>query len=338
MKTSLNPIEKAAEFIFAYDSFVAASHLNPEGDAIGALLGIKLVLESMGKTCYAYNGDPVPENTAFLPATRDIIRNIEEVPPVQAAIVLDCGDMERPGKDFVSFAGSLPLLNIDHHRTNTLFGDVNWVEPHASSTGEMIAKLVRHVDAEVTPDAALALYTAILTDTGSFQYDNTTAEALHAAARMVSAGARPEVAADNYYHKIPARNLLLLARCLDTLEFNSAQTRADMTLTSEMFEKTGTVPEAAEGFVNYITDVATVKAAALIREEGPSSWKISMRSKGEVDVAEPARRHKGGGHRNAAGFRMQGNLEEVKKLVRSEIDRELEMIEQGGAKTEHKPG
>jgi len=323
-------MKKAAEFIKSHDSFIAASHLNPEGDAIGALLGIAAIIEKSGKTCLTYNGDPVPPNTAFLAGSDKIINEIDKVPKADAAILLDCGDLERPGEDFKKIALPLPLLNIDHHGTNTEFGTVNWVDPQASSTGEMIVRLAEYMGIGPGPEAALALYTAVLTDTGSFQYNNTTAEALKAAARMVEAGARPEVAADNYYHRIPASNLVLLAKCLDTLEFNSEQTRGDMVLSNDMMEETNTGPEAAEGFVNYITDVATVKVAVLIREQGDGSWKLSMRSKGEIDVAEIAARYNGGGHRNAAGCRIKGGLEEVKKTIRQEIDREIAKIKQSG--------
>ncbi len=316
-------MKRAAEFICEYDSFIIATHLNPEGDAIGASIGAAKILSGMGKRASVHAGDPVPSNLLFLPGSGEVVRDVKELPDARALIVLDCGDLDRPGEDFKSVVSGRPLLNIDHHGTNTYFGDVNWVDPEASSAGEMIAELAAHMGAEVSEDAALCLYTAILTDTGSFQFNNTTPRALRAAARMIEAGARPDMASENYYHSKEPAHLLLMSLALQTLEFHGKGTLGEMVVTTEMFQNTGTGPEAVEGLINVITDAKDVKVAVLYRQTGAEEWKVSMRSKGEVDVAGVAKGFGGGGHKNAAGFRISAGLEKVKALVREKVEEQV---------------
>ncbi|HUT55797.1 MAG TPA: bifunctional oligoribonuclease/PAP phosphatase NrnA [bacterium] len=316
-------MQQAIEFIRRHRSFALAAHLNPEGDAIGATLGLALILRAIGKQAYAFNGDGVPAVLRFLPGATGLIRDASALPAAEAVIALDAGDADRPGPEFKKFMHGRPVLNIDHHQTNSRFGQVNWVDPQASSTGEMIAIMAQAMAAPISPDAALCLYTAILTDTGSFQFSNTTPRALRAAADMVALGASPESAADNYYHARPAPHLALLALTMATLEFNPGSTRGDVAVTAAMFKQTGTGPEAAEGVINMITDVESVKVAILFRETDPNVWKVSLRSKGALDVAGLANRHGGGGHKNAAGCKLEGELGEVKKIIREEVEKLL---------------
>jgi len=313
-------MKKAIEFIRAHSSFALSAHQNPEGDAIGSLLGLAAILRGLGKTVIAYSADPVPANCAFLPGAAAIVRNASAFASAQACIALDCGDLDRTGPDFTAAAAGKPLLNLDHHATNSRFGAVNWVDPQASSTGEMVARLAAGMSAMVPADAALCLYTAMLTDTGSFQYSNTRAETLRRAADMLTAGARPELAADRYYHARPAAHVLLLARALATLELSPDGHFGDATITTEMFRETGAGPDAAEGIINVITDVESLRVAAIFRQTGPSAWKVSLRSKGLVDVAELAQRYGGGGHKNAAGCTATGSLAEVRATFRHAIE------------------
>lgn len=317
-------MKKAAGFLEKYRSFAISAHANPEGDAIGSILGLAHVLEAMGKKAWAYSQDPVPPNLEFLPGADRVIREVADIPEVEAVVCLDCGDIDRPGTAFREFVRGKPLINIDHHGTNSMFGDINWVDPQASSVGEMIVRLAQEMKADVPAAAAINLYTAILTDTGSFQYSNTTPRALAAAADMIAAGAAPEQAAENYYHSRPASHLKMQALVLATLEFNRDCTMGDVVVTEPMFKETGTGPEAVEGLVNIITDARSARVAVLYRQTGPDKWKVSMRSKGEVDVAAVASRHAGGGHRNAAGFSISGTIDEVKGLVRAEIEKILD--------------
>jgi bifunctional oligoribonuclease and PAP phosphatase NrnA len=314
-------LEQAVAFINTYDSFAVSAHQNPEGDALGATLGLCSILRGLGKTAHAFNPDPVPAIMRFLPGAKSVLHAVSAIPPVDAVIVLDCGDRDRTGADFKQFMKPKPVLNIDHHQTNTAFGEKNWVEPTASSTGEMIVALAEALDAKIGRDAALCLYTAILTDTGSFNFSNTSAGALYAAAEMVEAGAKPEVAAGNYYHAKPAGYLLLLADFLATLSFNPAQTMGEAVLRLASYARTATGPDTSENFINFISDVQTVKVAVCYRENDDGQWKVSFRAKGEVDVAQLASAFGGGGHKNAAGCTIPGTLEEVQKRVREAVEK-----------------
>jgi bifunctional oligoribonuclease and PAP phosphatase NrnA len=313
-------LQQALDFIDQYDSFVVTAHQNPEGDAIGATLALCSILRKIGKTAHPFNPDPVPAQTAFMPGAKKIIRDVSAIPPIAAVIVVDCGDRDRPGPDFKIFMKDKPVLNIDHHETNTAFGNQNWVDPKASSTGEMIVALAEALDAKIAPDAALCLYTAILTDTGSFHFSNTTARALEAASEMVAAGADPVLAARSYYHAKTAGHLILLADFLGTLSFNPAQTVASAVLTRESYQRAAAGPDASENFINALTDVASVKVAVFYREAGDDEWKVSFRAKGEADVSALAFSFGGGGHKNAAGCTIKGTLEEVQKRVRDAVE------------------
>jgi len=312
-------MNRAIEFISRYRSFALAAHRNPEGDAIGSLLAVRHLLQGLGKSALAYSGDPAPAFLSWLPGADRMLFEIKALEGAEAVIVLDCGDLERPGEEFRQFAASRPTLNIDHHQTNTHFGTVNWVDAAASSTGEMIALLARTMKVRLSPEIATCLYCAILTDTGSFQFPNTTARALELASEMIAAGAKPQVIANHYYHAQPVSRLLLLSRCLATLEFSHDFSQGELVITLEMFERSGAGPDAAEGIINFLMDVATVKVAVLYRQSGSQEWKVSLRSKGELDVAGLCEGFGGGGHKNAAGCRLSGSLAEVKKTVRENV-------------------
>lgn len=312
-------MKTAIEFIRAHSSFALSAHQNPEGDAIGSVLGLAAILRGLGKTAVAYTRDPVPANAAFLPGAAAMARDPAAL-SADAFIALDCGDLERAGAEFKAAAAGRPLLNLDHHATNSRFGTVNWVDAEASSTGEMVVRLAAALGATVPADAALCLYTAILTDTGSFQFSNTRPATLRAAADMLVAGARPELAADRYYHAKPAAHVLLLARALGTLELAPDRQWADAALTAEMFRECGAGPDAAEGIINVLTDIETVRVAAIYRQTGPAAWKASLRSKGSHDVAALCARYGGGGHKNAAGCWLSGSLGEVSARIREAMN------------------
>ena len=320
----------AIDFIKKYQSFALSCHINMDGDAAGSAFGLAHVLREMGKTVYVYNHDPVPKNLFFLSGIEQLIRDIKLIPQVQACIVLDSGELSRTGEDFEQYAKSKPILNIDHHQTNSNFGDVNWVMPEKSSVGEMITEMVLEMGEEIKPDAALCFYTSIMTDTGSFQFSNTGAKTLHAAGDLVERGADPEAAAKAYYHSKPASHLILLAKCLQTLEFNVDFTRGDLVLNRDIFKETNTDGTASDGIINLINDIESVKIAITYRQLELKKWKISMRSNGEVDVASIAEMHGGGGHKRAAGCVVLGEIDSVKKKIRDEAERRIKAAGPGG--------
>jgi len=316
-------MEKAIDFLRGHRSFIITAHKNPEGDAIGSCLGLARILNDLGAEAHVVILDKVPPNTLFLPGADRILSRLDALPRVEAAIYLDCGDRDRPGAEFADYVEGMPVLNIDHHGTNTRYGDTNWVDPEASSTGEMIVLLAQDLKIALDRESAQCLFTAISTDTGSFQFSNATARALRTAAATVEAGARPELSSEEYYHSRPVSHLKLMSLALQTLEFIEDDRIGEITVHSDMFRSTGTGTDALEGLVNIITDARTAEVAVLYRQTDMDEWKVSMRSKGNVDVSMVARSFGGGGHRNAAGCSISGNLEEVKTKVRRKASQEL---------------
>ncbi len=310
------------EMILEHETFVLASHISPEGDALGSMLGLMLMLEKIGKQVKAFNADPVPAYLKFLPAQDKVFHTIEELGDPDIVIVLDCGDIKRTGMKFNQFLSlkQRQIINIDHHSTNHKFGKINLVQPQASSVGEVLYEMFVDLDLEISLDAAINLYTAILTDTGSFRFPNTSPRTLHIAANLVELGVKPADIARAVYDSQPASKLMLLARVLATMQISPDSQRAEMMLTNKMLEETGTTSEDAEGFINYLSAIQGIKVAMLIREMGQGIFKVSFRSPGKVDVAELAKTFGGGGHREAAGATMGGSLEKIRDSINKRLD------------------
>ena len=221
-------------------------------------------------------------------------------------ICLDCGDLERLGKSGPELKMIYPFLVIDHHQGNSGFGDLTWIEPHRSSTGEMIHDLAVEMDAHISKEAADCLYTAIVTDTGSFRYDSTSEHTFVVAGNLVACGVQPAVISNYLFDKATFGRLQLMQRVLATLESFCDNRVGVMRISREMLQATGTTLEDSEGFINLPRSVADVRVAVFLKEsnEKKTNVSVSLRAKGDCDVAAVAARFGGGGHRNAAGFRM----------------------------------
>ncbi len=298
--------------------FLVASHVTPEGDTIGSQLALCLALQDMGKSVVAYNQDPIPRNIRFLPYAENIVNQIDPEATFDAAIVVDSADLSRVGP---AFGAVLPrcgtLINVDHHKTNTGFGDLCFNDPNASATGEVVYRLLKAIPVTITHEIAVNLYVTILTDTGSFHYTNSTPEAFRIAGELVSLGVRPWSVAEKIYESNPAARLRLLARVLDTLEVPPPGTIASITVTRAALEAAGCTADLTDGFINFPRSIEGVEVAIMYREEGPGLYKVSFRSRGNVDVAAIASQFGGGGHRNAAGCVVAGSLAEVKAKVQA---------------------
>jgi phosphoesterase RecJ-like protein len=308
--------------------FLIISHLGPEGDAIGSLLGLSLALRDAGKDAVAFLEDPLPPIFNFLPGAGTIVHDLKSEAPFDATIAVDCGQKERLGKLFneLASAGRAGLLmNVDHHATNDSFGDLNVIEPGASAAGEMVYDLIKAAGMKISRDAAVNLYVAIHTDTGSFRYSSSTPGAFKKAGELVELGADPWDVATRVYENQPVERYRLLAMALSTLKIigNGDDRVATMDVTLDMFKKVGGGRELSDGFVNFARAISGVEVGLLYRESAPGEYKVSMRSKGKVDVAELAAGFGGGGHRNAAGFNAKGSLDEIKKKVEAAINEKL---------------
>ncbi len=313
--------DKAIEVMKKGKRFLVVSHVSPEGDAVGSLLGVALALRSIGKEAVAYLEDPVPELFTFLPGAETVVHDLDGAGAFDATFAVDCGQKERLGKGFIELKEPGTIVNIDHHATNDSFGDVNVIVPDASAAGELVYDLVKAAGIKITKDIAVNLYVAIHTDTGSFRYSSSTAESFIKAGDLVRCGAEPWDISRRIYENNPLRKYKLLGMVLSTLDLIDAADGgngikiATLLVTKEMFSKAGAGKDDADGFVNYARGIEGVQVGMLLRETGTNQYKVSLRSKGDVDVARVSMAFGGGGHRNAAGFATEGTLEEIKGKV-----------------------
>lgn len=312
-ETTNRNIAEIATAIENNSRFLVATHIRPDGDAVGSLLGLTSMLRRLGKEAVPFTQDPIPPAYRFLSGA-DEVRHDPPVPSdFDAAILVDCGDFPRVGPDMEEPVGRIPfLINIDHHISRSPFGDICWVEQSASSTCEMLYDLGQALP--LTLDAVIAsqLYTGLLTDTGSFRFSNTSLKVLEIAARLVSAGALPAVIAQHVYDSVSSRGLRLLGRVLSTVTFHADERLATAELSQRMLEETGASLADSESFINHLRSVKPVELAMIFREGDDSAVHVSMRSKGKVDVAGFAQRYGGGGHRQAAACRLSGSLDAVR--------------------------
>ncbi len=296
------------EFFKNERKFFVATHINPEGDALGSCLALSEALESLGKVTVLYNRDPVPDFYRFLPGHEKFKNSFELLKSEELPLVLlDCNEPERAG---LAEAPVRRAVVIDHHETRKDFGDIRWIEPCAAATGVMVYHLVKAMDAKITKDMATNLYTAIAIDTGTFRYNNTTAETLRIAAELTDSGARPAAVSEALYESWSGGRFRLLVGVLKTLEVVGQI--AITTASREMFRDTGTTGADTENFPNFPKKMKQVKVSAFFREI-EDGWKVSLRSRGDINVAEVASRFQGGGHRNAAGYTVKGDLKKAKE-------------------------
>jgi bifunctional oligoribonuclease and PAP phosphatase NrnA len=306
--------------------FLITAHVNLEGDALGSQLAMKELLTGMGKEAFILDSDPVPEHYRFLPKAAEVSGRFDKVGAFDAAIVLDCPTLNRTGKtgDVIK-AGGVPIINIDHHISNEKFGDVNWVEPNASSAGEMVFRLFKEAHVLVTKEVALSLYIAILTDTGSFNYDNTSSATHEIAGELLGYGLDPALVSESVYERRSVKDINLLGLVLATIRVNNKGTIAHLEVTKDMLDKTGADLAKSEGLINFARSIDGVKVAVLFKEDQKDKNKIniSFRAKGNgsvIDVNKIASIFGGGGHTKASGCVVAGGLEEVKKKVLAKIE------------------
>jgi len=307
-----------------------SSHENPDGDAIGSMLGLGLALEQMGKEVVFYNKDGVPEILRFLPRSERIGNSINDVKGTfDLVFAVDCTGTNRAGGEFEDFLESGrggKVVIMDHHQTNGPTADYHLLDPDSSSTGIIVYSVLKRLPVEIDSDIAKNLYTTIIGDTGSFRYSNTNPETFRVAAELVERGADPAEISEALFESEPLRKLKLIGLVLPTLEVSKDKRVASVYVDSEMYSRTGASREDSEGIVNIPRCIKGVEVAALFREESGGdgqSWKVSLRSKGDVDVAKIAEGFGGGGHRKAAGCTLKGSLEDVKKQMFGAIEEAL---------------
>jgi phosphoesterase RecJ-like protein len=271
----------------------------------------------MGKGAVVWNRDPTPTIYRPLPGS-DRVHNGEEPPAgfpdrFDAIVVLECPSPDRTGLE--QHLSARPVINIDHHLGNQLYGSVNWVDSAAPAVGEMIYRLAQGLKLTLDPETASCLYLTLVTDTGGFRFSNATPAAFEAAAALVRDGAHPEQVSQWLYESQPLPVVRLIGEMLQTLEIHEDGRVATARLTPEMFARVGAAPGDSEGLIDVPRSIAGVDAVALIRQREDGTHKVSLRSRGEVDVEKIARHHGGGGHRNAAGYVLEGDGEAARQKV-----------------------
>ncbi len=313
--------ESIAAALKGCQTVLISTHKSPDGDALGSQLGLMLALEKMGKTVSAHNLDPVPEIYRFLPQNERIRIGKPVRGRYDAFIVVD-SDPPRTGLFDTIYPADL-LINIDHHITNPLAWLLTWLDTTASAAGEMVFKLIRELGVPLDRDIALCLYTAVFTDTGSFRYSNTTPESMKIAATLLEAGADPWLVTENVYESFSYPRLKLLGTVIANMERSADGRTAWVVVTDELYRRTNTTAEDTDNFVNFVRSAKGVEVAILLRQTGSAQYKISMRSKGRVDLSGLAQSFGGGGHNNAAGGVLDGTLDEVKKRVLADVERTI---------------
>ncbi len=305
-------LSQVVELIESKDSFAITSHIRPDGDGLGSSLGLYWLLRALGKEVEIITRDCVPQAYRNLPGAKDIRTTPKIDRTYDAVFVIECSDISRPGlidleKQFV--------VNIDHHSTSALFGDINWIDATASAVGEMIYNLCKAIGVRVTKEIAECVYTALVTDTGSFHYSNTTERTFKVASELVKAGVKPAKVSQNVFSSYAWSKLSLLSQVLATAHRDASGRVAWMRHSLEMQELAGATEEDSDGFVNYPLTVSEVEAVALLKETAPGIYRTSLRSKGEINVARIAEKFGGGGHRNAAGCTLRGNWDEAERTI-----------------------
>jgi len=316
--THESQIEVLLEAFRASPRFILTSHARPDGDALGSVLALAEILDQLGRQTDVVFADPVPliyrtlpnvERIHHTPSAADIADH--SIP----AILLECDGIARTG---LLGLEDRPLINIDHHASGRHFASVNWIDEHACAVGAMIYQIALAAKVEITPSMATCLYTSILSDTGAFTYSCTSADTFALAHDLAVRGASPSKIARDIYFSNPASKIRLLGAALTNLQCEGSV--AWSWVTSGDMERTGADAEDCEGVVNYLISIAGIESAVFLRElPSASQFRLSIRSKGKLDVSHVAEFFGGGGHRNASGCTIDGSLSEATERILSQL-------------------
>ena len=298
------------------NNIVLISHLNPDGDALGSSLSMYNILKNMGKNVKVLNMSDLPPYLDFLPNYDKVTKTLPK--QMDLMISFDCGSFDRLG---ISNRPKF-LINIDHHISNTNYGDINLIED-AASTSQVVFNILEANNIKIDIDSAICIYTALVTDTGNFQYESVTSEVFRVASELVKCGVKPEFVSKMLYERDRLSRLRFLAKALDTLELYLDGKVGVVEVTNELMQKTGAVKDDTDGLVNMVRKLATVEVAIMLREE-EEGIKISLRSKNYVDVSKIAVKYGGGGHIRASGATITNKtFKEIKEMLINDIKGEL---------------
>jgi phosphoesterase RecJ-like protein len=317
--TAAMPTAAIASILTTAERLLVVSHIDPDGDALGTQLAFGEYLKSLGKQTYLVRDSEIPSKYMFLPGVNEI-RPASALPEglkLDAAVVLECPTLARIGSAAKQLADGVRIVNIDHHRDNDSFGELNWVDIAPSSVGEMAYEYFTAVGFTITPSVATCLYTAILTDTGRFRYASTSARTMEIAGILIEQGADPHQITDQVYYNLRPAAMKLTGKVLNSIEYFCKGRVCVLSLTQEMLKETDAVESDSDGLVDYTLFTEGVSAGALVKELKDGRTKVSFRSTNGINVADLAYKYGGGGHFNAAGCMIPKPFAEAKAEVMS---------------------
>lgn len=291
-----------------------ASHIQPDGDNIGSILALGLALKKLGKNVFILKADIIPSDYEFLPGI-ELIDEVAQLENLDIFIALDCSDIDRLGQNKNLLNKAKTIINIDHHISNTNFGDLNFVDSKAAATGELVYHIIEKLDIKIDMDIATNLYVAISTDTGSFKYESVTDKTHEIIARLLRYGIDNSYINNKLYHSRSIERTNLLIKSFGTLNTFSNNKAAIVKVTQKMLNSTNTKMEDTEGIISFIKDIDSVEVACLLKEFGDNETKVSMRSKSYIDVAKICESFNGGGHIRAAGCTLHQDIETAESLI-----------------------
>lgn len=312
------------------------SHINPDFDAVGSMLGFKGALEKAGKAVTCLNETGPSPNMLFLPGARDVVRKVHPLKRFDMSFALDANQPDRFG-DILMTGRSLKrlgtIVKVDHHLDGEAMGDLEYTDKTCSSTAELVLDIIRHYPVEPDTDIALNLYCALVSDTGGFRYSNTNRRTFLCAAELLEYGVDPWYVTTQLYENRPASEIRLLTEVLNTLELSPCGRIAGLSVSRAAMKRNGAQEYVLDGFVNFGRAIKDVEVAMLLKERDPGDvYHVSIRSKGRVNVARIAQSFGGGGHHNAAGCTVEGHLDEVKKKLFDSATRRLARSKQGSGR------
>jgi bifunctional oligoribonuclease and PAP phosphatase NrnA len=312
---------EVADALRARQTFILTSHARPDGDAVGSQLALAFALDRLGKTVRLLDRDPVPEPYRSFPGI-DRIQLVDRIDGrADAAVLLECSDLDRPE---VPGLDGLFVVNIDHHAGNGLYGAVNWFDPTAAACGEMVADIIDALGVAWTPEIASHLYLAISTDTGSFRYGPISARTFEICRRIALAGVEPARLSRQIFDSFTIGRVKLTGALLGGMELHHADRLAILSFDDALLARCGASMDDTEGLVNLPLGAREVVAVALFKRQPSGGFRVSLRSKGDVDVRTVAMQWGGGGHRNAAGCGMTGELDAAKREMVQALTRAID--------------
>ena len=327
----MNSLDEISKVLQKNNNFLITSHINLDGDGIGSELALYSILKKLKKKPIILNQGKLPKIYDFLPGINKIQYlkdDYIDTKSIDVGISLDCSNVKRMGKTYEIFRNIKTVINIDHHKSNENFGDLNYVDSSVSSVGEIIYELIKSINIDLLDeDISTCLFTSILTDTGSFRYSNVSSNTFRIASDLTSFRIKPHLIADNIYNRNTYSGLKLLGEALSTLEVTDSNYVSWLTITRKMLNNTKANDEEIEGIIDVATTLDNTEISILFRETKDNKIKISFRSKGNFDVNKFAGKFNGGGHPNAAGCLCSGKMYKIKEKILSELLKDIRYLE-----------